>query len=437
MSIPFTPIPEIIRAIGEGRIVILIDDEDRENEGDFIFAAQHVSGDKINFLATHGRGLICVPASRERLEALRLEPYPAEKNTALMGTNFTDSVDARHGVSTGISAKDRATTVKVLADPNSQPSALARPGHLFPIAASEGGVLTRAGHTEATVDLCRLAGLEPVGVLCEILKPDGEMARLPDLIEIAEKLDTPIAAIRDLIAHRQKTEKLVRRVVTVDMPNRYGMWRLSLYEDIVHKEQHVALTMGEVDEHPILVRMHSQCFTGDTLMSLRCECGPQLQTAMEMIGREGRGVIVYLHQEGRGIGLKNKLLAYELQEQGMDTVDANKELGFKPDLREYGIGAQILVDLGVRRIQLLTNNPRKIVGLEAFNLEILERLPLEVGKCDHNEQYLQTKRRRLGHMLEAADPDREHSTAADPDNGEQDDPRAPEPARKHADEPVR
>ncbi|HPK01455.1 MAG TPA: bifunctional 3,4-dihydroxy-2-butanone-4-phosphate synthase/GTP cyclohydrolase II [Candidatus Sumerlaeota bacterium] len=402
MNEVFTPIPQAIEAIRKGEIIILIDDEDRENEGDFVFAAEHATPEKINLLATHGRGLICVPAARERLAHFLLEPYPENQNTALMGTNFTVSVDARHGVTTGISAPDRCRTVRVLADPRSRPSDLVRPGHIHPIAAKDGGVLTRAGHTEATVDLCRLAGLEPVGVLCEILKDDGEMARLPDLIQIARRFSMPIVTIRDLIGYRQRTEKLVKRAVTTRIPNAYGEWELTLYEDLVNDELHLAMTMGEINDEPLLVRMHSQCFTGDTLGSLRCECGPQLFTAMDAISRFGRGVIVYLHQEGRGIGLKNKLLAYALQDQGLDTIEANEKLGFKADLREYGIGAQILVDLGVRRIRLMTNNPRKIVGLEAFNLEIVERVPLEVGHCEFNQHYLETKRRRLGHMLSGA-----------------------------------
>jgi 3,4-dihydroxy 2-butanone 4-phosphate synthase / GTP cyclohydrolase II len=398
-STAFTSIPEAIERFRAGEIVILVDDEDRENEGDFVFAAEHVSPEKINFLATHGRGLICVPASLERLAQLDLSPYPAESNTALMGTNFTVSVDARRNVTTGISAKDRAETVKVFANPEAKPSDLVRPGHLFPIGAQVGGVLARAGHTEGTVDLCILAGLQPAGVLCEIMRPDGEMARLPDLRELADKFNLAIVTIKDLIAHRRRTEKLVKRIVTTKLPNEFGVWEMTLYEDMVNDELHVGLTLGEIDERPTLVRMHSQCFTGDTLGSYRCDCGPQLKTAMRMIAEEGRGIIVYLHQEGRGIGLKNKLLAYALQEKGRDTVEANEDLGFKADLREYGIGAQILSDLGARQLKLMTNNPRKIVGLDAFHLEVVARVPIIVGQHECNRQYLNTKRSRLGHML--------------------------------------
>jgi 3,4-dihydroxy 2-butanone 4-phosphate synthase/GTP cyclohydrolase II len=399
MSDLFSPIPEAIEAFKLGRILILVDDEDRENEGDFIFAAEHATPDKINFVAKHGRGLVCVAASLDRLRQLGLEPYPAETNTSSMGTNFTISVDARHGVTTGISASDRCMTARVFADPKAGPADLARPGHIFPIGARPGGVLARAGHTEGTVDFCNLAGLEPAGVLCEIMRDDGEMARLPDLKPLADQFDLPIVSIRDLIAHRRLSEILIHRVVTTNLPNEFGHWRMTLYEDKVDQELHVALVMGDVDERPILVRMHSQCFTGDTLGSLRCDCGPQLRQAMKMISEEGRGVIVYLHQEGRGIGLKNKLLAYALQEKGRDTVQANEELGFKADLREYGIGAQILTDLGVRRLRLMTNNPRKIVGLEAFRLEMVERVPILVGAHPLNRDYLNAKRSRLGHFL--------------------------------------
>ena len=384
MEQTFTPIPQAIEALREGRVLILVDDEERENEGDLVFAAELSTPEKINFLATHGRGL---------------RPPAVEENTALMGTNFTQSVDAIHGVTTGISAADRCATVRMLANPEVRPADLARPGHIFPIAAREGGVLARAGHTEGTVDLCRLAGLQPVGVLCEILRDDGQMARLPDLFQMAERFGLPVVTIKDIIAYRRRTERLINKVVTTNIPNAFGQWELSLYEDIVENGQHLAMTMGKIDDSPILVRMHSQCFTGDTIGSLRCDCGFQLEAAMGRVADEGRGIIVYLHQEGRGIGLKNKLLAYKLQDGGCDTVDANARLGFKPDLREYGIGAQILVDLGVRRIRLMTNNPRKIVGLEAYGLEIAEVVPLEAGRGEHNEHYLETKRIRLGHRL--------------------------------------
>lgn len=400
---PFTPIIQALGALAEGRILILVDDEERENEGDFIFAAQHVTPEKVNFLATHGRGLICAPATLDRLRHFDLQPYPPDKNTALMGTNFTDSVDARQGVSTGISAADRAETIRVLANPASRPSDLVRPGHVFPIAANEGGVLTRAGHTEGTVDLCRLSGCEPVGVLCEILNPDGSMARLPELTELAHAHDMPLVTIKDLIAHRSRTEKLVNRLVITDLPNDFGHWKLILYEDLVKDEHHMALILGEPSEAPTLVRMHSQCFTGDTLGSLRCDCGAQLHEAMRKVAEAGRGVIIYLHQEGRGIGLHNKLMAYELQDHGLDTVEANERLGFKADLREYGIGAQILADLGLRQIRLMTNNPRKIVGLAGYNIEVIERVGLEVGRHNNNQRYLETKRSRLGHLLSGSD----------------------------------
>jgi 3,4-dihydroxy 2-butanone 4-phosphate synthase/GTP cyclohydrolase II len=400
MNTEFTPIPDALKAFAAGQILILVDDEERENEGDFIFAAELATPEKINFLAVHGRGLICAPAGLEILQRMNLVPFPAEQNTALLGTNFTtETVDARHNVTTGISAHDRCETMRVFANPKSRPSDLVRPGHVFPIAAREGGVLTRAGHTEGTVDFCRLAGMNPVGVLCEILNDDGTMARMPDLMKIAAKFELPLVTIKDLISYRRRTEKLVKRVVTTKMPNEYGDWTLTLFEDLVDDELHLALVMGEISDDPILVRMHSQCFTGDTLGSYRCDCGPQLKAAMAQIAREGRGAIVYLHQEGRGIGLKNKLLAYALQEEGRDTVEANEELGFKPDLREYGIGAQILSDLGIRQIRLMTNNPRKIVGLEAYNLEVVERVPLEVGCHSANSHYLATKVSKMGHLL--------------------------------------
>jgi len=396
----FATIPEAIEAIRQGKIIVLVDDENRENEGDFVFAADFVTPEKINFLAKEGRGLICVIATEERMAELDLEPMvPAHSNTALHGTNFTVSVDARHNVTTGISAADRYETVKVFNNPNARPSDLVRPGHVFPLQAVRGGVLVRAGHTEGSVDLAQLAGLRPTAVLCEILNDDGTMARLPDLQKIAEKFDLPLVTIKDIISYRMETERLVKKVVSVHIPNVYGNWQLSMYEDIVNNETHLAMTMGEVGPEPTLVRVHSQCFTGDTLGSLRCECGPQLDAAMERIAKEGRGAIVYMHQEGRGIGLKNKLLAYALQEQGKDTVEANEALGFQPDLRQYGIGAQILADLGLKQIRLMTNNPRKIVGIKSFGLEVVERVPLEVGHHDHNREYLKTKRHRLGHII--------------------------------------
>lgn len=400
MHTPFSPITDAIQAIREGRMVILVDDESRENEGDFVIAAEHVTPEKVNFLAREARGLICVAAPEERMAELGLEPMVADpENTSLHKTNFTVSVDAKRDVTTGISATDRCKTIRLFIEPEAQASDLARPGHIFPIIARKGGVLVRAGHTEGSVDLARLAGLQPVAVICEVQNDDGSMARVPDLIKISKKFDCPLVTIKDLMAHRMMTERLVSKVVTVRIPNSYGEWKLTMYEDVVNQETHLAMVMGEVGPEPTLVRVHSQCFTGDTLGSLRCECGPQLNSAMEQIAKEGRGVIVYMHQEGRGIGLKNKLLAYALQEQGRDTVEANQQLGFQPDLREYGIGAQILRDLGLQKLRIMTNNPRKVVGITAYGLEVVDRVPIEVGHHQHNEKYLDTKRQRLGHLL--------------------------------------
>lgn len=413
MKCDIATIPEAIDAIAEGRMVIMVDDEQRENEGDFVVAAEHITPEKVNFLAREARGLICITAPQERMEELDLSPMvPDPENTSLHTTNFTVSVDAKHGVETGISAADRCKTIRVFADRQAVPSDLARPGHIFPIGAKRGGVLVRAGHTEGSVDLMRLAGLQPVGVICEIQNADGSMARLPELAEIAKRFDCPLVTIKDLISYRMDNERLIKKVVTVNIPNDYGDWKLHLYEDIVNGEGHLAMVMGDVGPEATLVRVHSQCFTGDTLGSLRCECGPQLNAAMQAISNEGKGVIVYMHQEGRGIGLKNKLLAYALQEKGRDTVEANEELGFKPDLREYGIGAQILADLGLKDLKLMTNNPRKIVGLKAFGLEVIERVELQVGMHEHNQRYLETKRRRLGHLLDEMQKDSKDAPGA-------------------------
>jgi len=395
----FCSIEEAIQDIREGKILIVVDDEDRENEGDFIMAAECVTPEAVNFMAKHGRGLICLPTTQKRLEDLGLGMM-VDKNTAKMGTPFTVSIDAIHGTTTGISAFDRAQTVKVFINPKTMPSDLARPGHIFPLAAREGGVLKRAGHTEAVVDLARLAGVYPSGVLCEIMSDDGTMARLPELQKIAEKFGLKIATIADLIKYRRRTEKLVHQVAKTNLPTRFGVFQLSAYETEVEDKPYIALTMGDVaDGKPVLVRIHSSCVTGDVLHSLRCECGDQLEQAMEMIAEEGRGVLLYIHQEGRGIGLINKLKAYELQDQGCDTVEANERLGYPADLREYGIGAQVLIDLGVRKIRYMTNNPSKLAGLEGYDLEIVERVPLVVKPTDASRKYLETKRDKLGHLI--------------------------------------
>ena len=390
---------EAIDAFRNGEMLIMVDDESRENEGDFISAAEHATPEVVNFMATHGRGLICASITGERAEALELEMM-APSNTARHGTAFTVSVDALDNATTGISAADRAETIRCLVDPATKPEDLGRPGHIFPLVAMPGGVLRRAGHTEGVVDLCRLAGLQPAGVLCEILNEDGSMARMPELVKLAYRHKMKIVTIQSLIAHRTRSEHLVSTDVSVRMPNAYGTWNLKLYEYTITGETHEALVMGDPTsvEAP-LVRVHSQCFTGDTLGSQRCDCAPQLHAAMRMIGEEGVGVLVYMHQEGRGIGLKNKLKAYDLQDHGRDTVEANEELGFKADLRDYGIGAQILADLGLERIRLMTNNPRKIIGLEGYGLSVVERVHIEVGLDDGNMAYLRTKRDKMGHLL--------------------------------------
>jgi 3,4-dihydroxy 2-butanone 4-phosphate synthase/GTP cyclohydrolase II len=397
----FATVEEAIERYRNGEILILVDDEDRENEGDLVFAASHVSPEKINFLAKYGRGLICLATTRQRLEELGLRPLVA-KNTSRFGTNFYEPVDAVRDTTTGISAADRAATIRVFVDPQARPEDLAKPGHLQTLGARDGGVLERAGQTEGVVDLAKLAGLPPAGVLCEIMNDDGTMARMPQLEEFARRFGLKIVTIRDIIEYRLRTEILVRRIVSVPLRNWYGEWQLSYYE-AWNGEGHLALVMGDIaskKDEGVLVRVHSQCFTGDTLGSMRCDCGPQLHAAMQKIAEEGCGVILYLHQEGRGIGLKNKLLAYKMQDEGLDTVEANEALGFKADLREYGVGAQILRDLGLTRIRLMTNNPKKIVGLSAYKLEIVDRVPLVVGRHAYNESYLQTKREKLGHLID-------------------------------------
>jgi 3,4-dihydroxy 2-butanone 4-phosphate synthase/GTP cyclohydrolase II len=392
-------IKEAIEDIKKGEIVIVVDDEDRENEGDMIMAAEKVTPEKINFLSKYARGLICVPLPKEKIDKLDLHPMVLV-NTAKMGTRFTVSVDAQENTTTGISAHDRAETIKRLLDPETKPQDLARPGHVFPIQAAEGGVLSRAGHTEATVDLARLAGFYPAGVLCEIMDEDGRMARLPRLLEIAKRFDLKVLSIKDLIEFRRRTEKLVEKIVTVNFPTKWGIFTLHLYKSSIDEHHHLALEKGEVKgKENVLVRVHSQCLTGDVFSSLRCDCGEQLSSALTMIEKEGLGVFLYMRQEGRGIGLANKILAYQLQDNGKDTVEANKELGFDADLRDYGIGAQILVDLGLSTIRLITNNPKKIIGIEGYGLKVVERVPTEVSPRPENIKYLETKRDKLGHLL--------------------------------------
>jgi 3,4-dihydroxy 2-butanone 4-phosphate synthase/GTP cyclohydrolase II len=387
-----------IRDIKKGKPVIVVDDEKRENEGDFIAAAQKISPKLVNFMAKYGRGLICVPLTQERLAKLNI-PVMVQENTALHGTPFTVSVDVKKGTTTGISAFDRARTIKALIDKRTKPLDFARPGHIFPLRAVDGGVLRRAGHTEASVDLARLAGLEPCGVLCEIMDADGTMARLPALKKLAKRFSLRIVSIKDLIQYRRKKERLIERILEVPLPTRYAHFRLVLYEDTVNHDHHLALVLGEVrNAKNVLVRVHSQCLTGDVFHSLRCDCGDQMDAALKMIAEHKKGVFLYMRQEGRGIGLENKLRAYKLQDKGLDTVEANLALGFDADLRDYGIGAQILSDLGLSSIQLLTNNPKKIIGLGGYGLNIVKQIPLyRIHKS--NVRYLRTKREKLGHLI--------------------------------------
>jgi len=398
MSFKFNTIEEAIEDIKQGKLIIVVDDEDRENEGDFLTAARNVTPEVINFMATHGRGLICAPITPERSQELGLN-LMVKQNNAVHETAFTVSVDLlTQGCTTGIRAQDRAKTVQALINPNTKPDELGKPGHIFPLIANKEGVLRRAGHTEAAIDLSRLAGFEPAGCIVEILNEDGSMARLPDLIKVAERFHLKLITIKDLIAYRLKTESLIRRMISVEMPTKHGHFELIAFEQKDNGQEHMVLKKGTWEPNePVLVRVHSSCITGDIFHSMRCDCGEQLEKSMEMIEHEGKGAIIYINQEGRGIGLTNKLKAYKLQEQGLDTVDANVQLGFKPDERDYGVGAQMLRDIGIHKMRLMTNNPTKRAGLIGYGLEIIENVPIKTPANKHNENYLKTKRERMGH----------------------------------------
>ena len=395
-------IPEALEDFKAGKFVIVVDDEDRENEGDLVVAAEKVTPDHISFMTRHGSGLVCLPVIAKRLDELNISPM-VERNTSRLGTAFSVSIDARDVTTTGASAYDRAATIRKLVDPAAKPQDFAMPGHTFPLRAAEGGVLTRAGQTEAAVDLARLAGLYPAGVITELMKSDGTMARMPDIETFAQQHDIKVVTVEQLIAYRRRNEKLVQKRVEAQIPigEPEQLWRLYAYEDVLRKENHLAIVLGDIDPtQPTLLRAHSECLTGDIFGSLRCDCGAQLKAAMDMIASEGNGVVLYIrHQEGRGIGLLDKLHAYNLQDKGLDTVEANEALGHPPDKRDYGIGSQILYDLGVRKIRLLTNNPKKIYGLEGFGLEVVERIPISIRSNKHNERYLRTKKDKLGHLL--------------------------------------
>jgi 3,4-dihydroxy 2-butanone 4-phosphate synthase/GTP cyclohydrolase II len=402
----FATVPEAITDIKAGKFIIIVDDENRENEGDLAVAAEKVNPEAINFMAKHARGLICLPIIGHRLDELKV-PLMVQENTAKFSTAFAVSIEAKHKTSSGISAHDRAATVKAVLDPNTKPDDLARPGHMFPIRAKEGGVLVRAGHTEAIVDLAKFAGLYPAGVVCEIMNEDGTMARLPQLEAMADKFGIKIMSIADLIAYRRRHEKLIERVAEAKLPTRYGEFVVIAYRSKVDPDQHVALVKGDITgDEPVLVRVHSECLTGDVFGSLRCDCGGQIALAMEKIAAEGRGVFLYMRQEGRGIGFHNKLRAYALQDQGLDTVEANIALGFDADLRDYGIGAQILADLGLHKIRLLTNNPKKVIGLESYGLHIVEIVDLITPPTPYNLEYLKTKQKKLGHLLDFDEADK-------------------------------
>jgi 3,4-dihydroxy 2-butanone 4-phosphate synthase/GTP cyclohydrolase II len=395
----FNTVEEAIEEIKKGNFVIVVDDEDRENEGDLVMAAEKVTPEAINFMAKYARGLICLPLTEERIKELNISDMVVN-NQENMRTAFTVSIDAREGITTGISAYDRAYTIKKVIDKDTKPEDIVSPGHIFPLRAKPGGVLVRAGHTEAAVDLAKLAGLYPAGVICEIMNDDGTMARVPQLLEFAKKFNFKIITIESLIRYRRKTEKLVRKVAETFLPTQYGDFKLIAYESLIDQKQHLALVKGEVaSKNGVLVRVHSQCVTGDVFKSKRCDCGAQLEKALKIISQKGEGVLLYMCQEGRGIGLLNKIKCYELQDKGKDTVEANQALGFPPDLREYGTGAQILADLGLREIKLLTNNPRKVIGIEGFGLKVIERIPLEVPANENNLKYLRTKKQKLGHLL--------------------------------------